>query len=202
MQKKRRVVKSFNRKSDAELEVKTAGVIAGLSNNPWFTTPIPTLEEVKIALDAFSNAVVEAREGGKTEILVRDQKRKGLIDLLEKLALYVQLTSDDEAVLSSSGFSLAKTPEPVGILAKPQGFSVHPEMPGTIKVMLNAIKGAGSYLYENRKKGEEIWRVTAHTKSNLLLTGLESGVLYEFRVAGVGSDPQRVYSDTLSSYIL
>ncbi|RWU07720.1 fibronectin type III domain-containing protein [Pedobacter chitinilyticus] len=193
---------SHSKYSDAELEVKTAGVIAGLTNNPGFPTPIPTLEEIKIALEAFSISVVKAREGGKTETLVRDQKRKVLTDLLEKLALYVQLTSDDEAVLSSSGFSLAKTPEPIGILTKPQGFSVHPEMPGTIKVMLNAIKGAGSYLYENRKKGEEIWRVTVHTKSNLLITGLESGVLYEFRVAGVGSDPQRVYSDILSSYIL
>lgn len=40
------------------------------------------------------------------------------------------------------------------------------------------------------------------TKSKVLLTGLESGVQYEFRVTGMGTVAQRVYSDIVSSFIL
>ncbi|MDE1192969.1 MAG: hypothetical protein PW786_12625 [Arachidicoccus sp.] len=49
---------------------------------------------------------------------VRDQKKIALIQLLNMLALYVQGASNGiMAAMASSGFSVSKTPEPVGILA-------------------------------------------------------------------------------------
>lgn len=42
--------------SDAELGVKAAFIINSLKDNTYFPNPIPTLAEVKAALDAFTSA--------------------------------------------------------------------------------------------------------------------------------------------------
>jgi hypothetical protein len=195
---------SFSKYNDPELVLKAMLIFNSMTGNLNFATPEPTLAEVKAAADALDAAIVEAKEAAtKTKILARENKREVLTGLLKRLSLYVKLTAlDDAEVLASSGFSLGKTPEPVGVLAKPQNFTVEAVQVGTVKLSIKAINGANSYQYENRKKGTEAWDVLVDTKSKVTLTGLESGTLYEFRVTGIGTAAQRVYSDVLSSFVL
>ena len=200
---KTRIVTSFNKYNDADLEQKAELIVSSLEDNAYFTDIIPPLEVLKTAVEAFDLAIVKAKEGGKTEMLERNNKRNDLIALLDKLALFVQMQGDgNDVALASSGFSLSKTPQPIGILPKPREFTVSAPNVGSISLKLKAIYGAKTYQYEYRRKGDETWTVQTHTKPILLLTDLESGTAYEFRVTGVGSNPQRVYSDVLSSYVL
>lgn len=198
-----KIITSFGKYSDAELEQKAELIVDSMTGNANFTNPMPLIADLKAATTAFDTAIIKAKEGGKTEHLNREIKRHELIAMLEKLALYVQIEADGiDAVLASSGFTLSKQRQPVGILPKPQNFAVHAENVGIIKLSLKTIQGAKSYQYEYRKKGEKAWEVIVFTKATLLLTELESGQQYEFRVAAIGTVLQRIYSDVLSSYVL
>ncbi|MGS2764632.1 hypothetical protein [Sinomicrobium sp. M5D2P9] len=198
-----KILTSFTSYNNAAFIQKAELIVDSMTDNASFATPIPSLTEVRTAIDTFGAAIVKAGEGGQTDRLARDQKRTDLVALLQKLALYVQMESNnDEVVLASSGFTLRKTPEPIGILAKPKNFVVVPVNRGMIKASLNSIYGAKSYLFEYRRVGEEPWTVVAHTKSSLLLNSLDSGREYEFRVAGVGAAPQKIYSESVRSFTL
>ncbi|RKS26581.1 hypothetical protein CLV94_1644 [Flavobacterium endophyticum] len=198
-----KIITSFSRYSDADLEQKAELIVDSMTGNVNFANPVPSLAKLQAATTAFDTAIIKAKEGGKTEQLARNLKREELTGLLEKLALYVQIEADgNDAVLASSGFSLSKIRNVVGTLPKPQNFALHVENVGKIKLSLKPVRGAKSYLYEYRKKGEEVWDIMVYTKTTLVLTELESGQMYEFRVAPVGSSTEKTYSDVLSSYIL
>jgi len=202
--KKVNIITSFSKNNDAELVLKALLIVSSMTGNANFATPEPALADVKAAADALDAAIVEAKESGtKAKILARENKRTLLVELLNRLALYVKFTAlDDAEVLASSGFSLSKTPEPVGVLAKPHNFMVEATQVGAIKLSIKAINGANGYQYEYRKKGTEVWSIFMDTKSKVNINGLQSGEQYEFRVAGVGTVAQRIYSDVLSSFIL
>ena len=200
---KSKIITSFSRYNDAELEQKAELILNSMEGNSFFETPFVKLSELDTAIKAFDLAIIKAKDGGKVEMLERNNRRKELTALLDKLALYVQLMGEgNDVALVSSGFSLSKTPNPIGVLPKPQGFTVTAKNPGTITLKLKAVHGAKSYQYEYRKKGDSGWIIVADTKHMLTLTTLESGVGYEFRVTGIGANTQRVYSDILSSFIL
>ena len=198
-----KVLVDFHHYRDAELDQKANFIISSMTGNAAFPDPVPDIVSITTANQEYITARRDAETGDHEKVAVKNQKRKALEDLLGKLGLYVEANgNNDEAILISSGFSLKKEREPVGILPKPTGFSVHATEKGMIQLDLNAIKGAESYLYEYRSLGEANWTVRISTKSDLLLTGLESGKQYEFRVAGIGANPERVYSDVLQSYVL
>ena len=198
-----KIITSFSRYSDADLEQKAELIADSMTNNANFESPEPAISVLQAATTAFDTAIIKAKEGGKTEKLIRELKREELIVILDKLALYVQMKGDgNDAALASSGFSLSKIRNIVGTLPKPQNFALHAENVGKIKLSLKPVRGAKSYLYEYRKKGEEVWDIMVYTKTTLVLTELESGQMYEFRVAPVGSSTEKTYSDVLSSYVL
>lgn len=200
---KTKILTAFGKYNDSDLEQKAELIADSLNENAGFPNPVPSLEDLTAAISAFGTAIIKAKEGSTKERMDRDAKRHILIAQLDKLALYVQLTGDgNDALLASSGFSLNKTPSPVGILEKPKNFTIKPDNVGMIKVSCKAIRGAKSYQYEFRNTNDENWNVNVHTQCNLLLTGLQSGKQYQFRMAGVGTATDRVYSDVLNSFVL
>ncbi len=200
---KLKILTDFTSYTDSALEQKAELIVDSMTDNAHFTAPVPAPADIRTALTAFDAAIVKAKEGGKVEKAERDAKRQELVVLLEKLALYVQMQgNENEAALASSGFSLSRTPASIGILEKPRNFTVKPDNVGMVKLSLKAIYGAKSYQYEYRKTNEEQWTVLVQTRSNTLITGLQSGQQYQFRVAGIGTAPERVYSDVLSSFVL
>lgn len=202
--KKTNINTSFSKYTDPELILKGHLVVKSLTDNVYFPTPDPTLAAIKAAADALEVAMVEAKEApSEAKIMAREIKREELRNLLKRLALYVQYAAkEDGEALATSGFSLTKDPEPVGALAKPQNFMVEPSDIGAVKLSVKTIDNARGYQFENRKKGAEKWDVVVDTKSKIIITGLESGVQYEFRVTGISAAPQRTYSNVLTSFIL
>ncbi|RWU03946.1 fibronectin type III domain-containing protein [Pedobacter chitinilyticus] len=202
--KKVDIATSLSKYNDSELVGKAQLITSSLTNNVYFPTPDPSLAAIKAATDDLEVAIVLAKEAPtKANIMDRDSKREILTGLLMQLSLYVKYTAkDDGKILATSGFSLTKAPEPVGVLAKPQNFVVEPSDIGTVKLSVKTIDNARGYQFENRKKGAEKWDVVVDTKSKIIITGLESGVQYEFRVTGISAAPQRTYSNVLTSFIL
>ena len=197
-----RVKIGFKAFKDAELLQKTEHILQSMTGNANFATPSPTLIIVKAAYDKYSLALGKVVDGTKQDTILKNQARADLEDLLQSLGLYVQVTSNgDEAIMSSSGFDLGKIPAPVGILPKPDAFTVETNVSkGCIDLSLNAIPGARSYQYEYTEvpaTATSIWRVVSSTVTFVTITGLTSAKEYSFRVTGVGSDPTRVYSDEI-----
>ena len=189
--------------SDASLQVKTEHIITCLTNNEYFTTPSPPLAEVKAALQTFVDATAIAQNRSKYDVLIKNNKRDMLLLLLKNLSLYVQLEgSENEMALASSGFSIQKAAEPVGILAKPQNFKLIPMHPGAIKASIDKVYGAKMYLYEYRVKGETLWQNITDTRTTVLFSNLNKVTEYEFRAVALGANPERVYTDVLTSAIL
>ena len=197
------ILTSFSRYRDAELDQKAHFIIDSMTGNAHFPDPVPAIADITTANDEYIAARSAAETGDREAVSIKNQKREALEYLLGKLALYVEATAnDDEAILLSSGFSLKKSPTPVGILSKPENFSAHATEAGMVMLRLKAIHGADSYQYEYRIAGDPQWIIRVDSKSSLLLTGLQSGSAYEFRVAGIGTNPERVYSNVLQSYVL
>jgi hypothetical protein len=192
------------RLNDANLILKTEVILSALTNNNYFPTPTPSLASINTILVDFKTACTKVKkDGSKLELVEKNEKRNQLLKLLNNLGLYVQLEgNDNEMALASSGFTLQKKPQPVGVLEKPKNFVVIPLYTGSIKLKIKAINGAKSYQYEYRKKTENTWQSIVNTKAYITIYQLESGVEYEFRVAGVGAVTTRVYSDIISSFIL
>lgn len=151
--KKVDILTSFGRYSNHSLVLKAKLILASMTGNSYFATPDPTLAEIKAAAEALETAIVEAKEGTKAKILAREDRYALLVKLLTTLALYVKFTAKgNEQALASTGFSLSKKPEPIGVLTKPQNFRIEPNDIGTIKLSLKTIYGANGYQYEYRKK--------------------------------------------------
>src|SRR5439155_19982630 len=102
------VLTGFRRYSDQQLATLAGGVIKGLTGNKAFSTPPEDIAAVQTALDDLSAAIAGQVQGGTTATAAKNNKRDVLIDLLQKLALYVQIhCGNDLEVLLSSGFSAA-----------------------------------------------------------------------------------------------
>jgi hypothetical protein len=200
---KKKISIALYRLSDANLQVKAGHIIDSLTNNEYFTTPTPPLSEVRTALQDFTTATAKAKDGSRYDVVIKKEKRETLLTLLRTLALYVQLEGENnETALASSGFTLHRAPQPIGILPKPKNFKVTPIHPGAIKVSMSAVYGAKLYIYEYRIKGETAWQVVTDTRATMLFTNLTKAMEYEFRAVAIGVNPERVYTDVLSSIVL
>jgi hypothetical protein len=200
---KSKIVTSFPRYRDTELDNKAKFIISSMTGNVNFVTPVPSLAEIAAAHTDYTVALGDAETGGKGAVALKNKTRDILEALLVKLAHYVLIYgNDDEVILLSSGFSLSKGINPVGILPKPTGFSVKSAEKGMATLKLTKINGAGVYQFEYRVVGTEVWTTFLSTKSAALVEPLTSGLEYEFRVTAAGSADERVYSDILKSFIL
>ncbi|MDB5190827.1 MAG: hypothetical protein JWQ96_390 [Segetibacter sp.] len=193
--------------SDAEVLVSAHIIIRSMTGNVNFANPVPPLADVQAAIDALEAALSNMPAMGKEGTIIKNKCRVNLDALLMDLGLFVQLHSKgNEEKLVSSGFELSSKRAAVGVLAKPQNFRVRPgNGPGSVKLSQDVIDGASTYLYEFVKApvtNESVWTPLVLKQASIIINGLESGGEYHFRTVGIGTNPTRIYSDEISSYVL
>lgn len=202
-----KVATGFSRLKDLELALKAKYILSSLTGNANFATPTPSLRDIDEAIKNFETALGKAVSGTKSDTAAKNAMRAVLEENLTNLGLYVQLNGkNEESILLSSGFDLQKSRTSVGVLAKPDNFKVEPgDGAGSVKLSLNSIEGADSYLFEYTEApvtNTSNWLTKPSTKTYITITGLVSGKQYAFKVSGVGSNPSQVFSDIVFSYIL
>ncbi len=196
----------FKNHSDESLVVEAGQIKFSMTNNAHFPSPVPTLTELKDTTDEYS-AALDNMGNGANATLLKNEKRKKLEDTLKRLGLYVETVADgNEVIAESSGFKLRNKPSPVGVLPKPANFKVIPApAKGSVKLSIDKIHGAKTYLFEyklNANATDDRWINILDSQSSLVISNLLSGQEYIFRVVGIGSNPTRVYSDEVSSFVL
>lgn len=188
---------SFSAYSDADLLNKANHIIASMSGNPYFPSPVPPLPAVQELAEIYSEDLTAAAALGRVKVAAKNQSRKNLELALAQLGRYVLYTANaDVNILISSGFTLAKEPQPR-----------HLENPGNV-ILGNGItsgtmtsfvkKGnATSYVHEitdTLPAENTVWTKYATNTSQFVFTDLTPGKQYWVRVAAVGFRSQVAYS--------
>src|ERR1044071_1950036 len=105
---------NFHRTLPAELLALGHAVLTGLTGNGNFPNLPVSLEDLKALLDAYSASIVEAQDGGKKAIALRNQLGENLIRMLQAIAAYVELNcKDDINIFLTSGLqprAITRTP--------------------------------------------------------------------------------------------
>ena len=70
--------------------------LAGMSSNPAFPDPPVSMEMLEQALDEFSLAIQAQAKGGTLATAVRNNARRKVIQLLSRLARYVEDKSKND----------------------------------------------------------------------------------------------------------
>lgn len=199
-----KVLTDFSKLRDGDLQVRALSIVLQMTDNANYPSPMPTLDEVNAAAIAFGDAC--AKTGSDREkTFIKKTKRQALESLLQALAWYVQChCQNNMGILLSSGFSSRKTRTPVGTLDKPMYFKVEDgPNPGTIKLSIAKLAGAASYIFQYAAAPVDEstqWTTSTGTARTCTIEGLMGGQRYAFRVAGVGADRRKVYSDVIYRY--
>jgi hypothetical protein len=194
---------SFTTYSDTNFLNKGKLIVTSMTNNPAFTNPIPTLAEVQAALDTYSNNLTLAAQLGRLNVAEKNQSRATLEQLLSQLGLYVMfIANGDEAILVSSGFTLAKNPQPRKLESPGNVILAYGITAGTL--VSSVSKGnATSFIHEiaDVLPAEETnWTSYPGSTSIFTFTNLTPGKQYWVRVAAIGNRKQIAYSNTATQF--
>jgi len=158
-------------------------VVARMTGNPAFTTPVPSLATVTKAIGDLHAAQTAVQARTKGTVAVRDEKRTALVTLLKQLRGYVQATADaspDNAIsiIESSGIAVRKT-----AVRKPRVFDALPgAVSGSAKLVAPSAGQRASYEWEYSTDGGKTWVTQPVTmQAKTIVTGLTPGASVQFR---------------------
>lgn len=167
----------------------TRNVCLRLKGNPRFGALPVTVEELQAKNELLETRSLAAQGGGKEATALMHQTEEELMNMLRKIARYVDTVADgDSALILNAGFNLAKQPAPA---VRPE-FSVElGPKPGCVLLQRQAQEGARSYIWQyctgDSPSGQEAdWKTAQVTsRASTELTGLTPLTRYWFRVAVV-----------------
>lgn len=193
--------------TDQDLCIKANTISGDLTNNPDF----PTLAQDAVLIGQQSGVLIgflaKMADGNKQLTIQKRAARADLEGTLRSVGFKVQdISGGDEAKILSTGYDVTQKPTPVGILDQPLNVQVSPgKISGTLEISWEVVDHAYSYevrYTKNPKSDSTVYVTTTTTKRKTILTGLDAGQTYIVQVAGVGSDPRRVWSvEVVSCYV-
>ena len=183
-----RTAKDFSHKTDAQVLATGRKVEHDLTGNPDLPTPAPALTVLTPALNEYEVSISNAAHGGTHLIAIRKEKRAVVIDILQKLGVYVDLNGQNsESIILSSGFevySTAKTVAPASetpiILSGKDGSHIG-EAKIRSKKMANAISNQIRFTSDSFGLEATWTELPPQTKATFYVTGLTPGNLYWFQ---------------------
>ncbi len=203
------VSKTFSPKKYKDLKLlnKAEAVLEKMTNNDYFPNIQSKLDELRAKIQSYKVAIVESNQGGRLSTVIKINCRKELEDYLKELADYVQQASKGNAlVLLSAGFDIHKKPSRVGELDKPTyvKLEVGPYK-GSLWLSCAVVDKALFYVFEYclvPMGPDSVWVQVTSSRRKILIDGLISGKEYCFRIAAARTDPSRIWSDAVKSYVL
>ena len=174
-----------------------AGVATTVANKmyavPEYANPPVTSVALLAANDALSTSLSEQTNGGKLATAEKDRCLAEVVQLLKKLAYFVQIHCQNRLeLILASGFEACSNNRSRSPLAKPEIRRIDSSMAGQNVLTVGAYAGVRSWLAESALIGEDgvtgLW-VSAPPATDsraIRVIGLQSGAMYAHRVRGVG----------------
>jgi hypothetical protein len=162
---------------------RARAIVAAMTNNPWFPSPVPSLAKVQAAIDALDKAETNAVSMAKGLKALRNEARKKLVNLLQRLKGHVQAIADDNpdlavSIIESAGMNVVGRPA-----VEKAFFAVHPgDVSGSARLVARAVAKEAHYEWQRSEDGGKTWvnlRMTQQAKTTA--TGLTPGKSYLFR---------------------
>ena len=201
-----KLIKDYSKLSEANLDFKSQMGVINLTGNPNFPVTEPTLADFIVVKSAYTTALQNSAEGGKTAVAIKNQAREELLTNMRNLSLNIEAQAQgDKAKLVSSGFDLAAEGENVPPLTGPTNFKIADGLnAGELKLSVKAVPQAVSYLHEYTDgpvTEESKWISKVSTSREHTFSGIRSGLRVYGRVAVIGRKGQEVYSDVLTRVV-
>jgi hypothetical protein len=162
-------------------------VLAAMTNNAHFPTPVPALAVLAAAITALQSAESAALSRLKGTVVARNDKKAALVALLQQLRGYVQTTADADpensaAMIQSSGLAVKKLPA-----HRPRVFSVKPgAVSGSVEIVAASAARRASYVWGYSTDGAKTWLESGPTlQAKTTLTGLPVATSVQFRYRSV-----------------
>ena len=196
---------SFGNLGDDNFLTKSEHIHKRMTGNPYFTDPVPPLPDIKDAIDAYSGALTDAKGLGTVPVSLKNKAREVLEQLLFQLGMYVMfIANGDETILSTTGFTMNKTPEPnyltnLGNVTLENGVTSG-ELIGSVKRQ-GAIRSYQFQVATELQTETTLWETRPSSKSKYVFTNLIPGKQYWVRVMAVGSKNQVVYSNVATQFV-
>lgn len=194
----------FASEPDMELDNFAGSVFTKMTGNAVFPTPPAdaTLTMLHTAQLDFTDKINAAAGGGVEDTEAKNLSRQALLEILRKLAGYVQITANTREDVLSAGFETRSTSNARHALPKPAGLTVNNGTAGQLLARLVApIKNTN--LYEGRASadGGTAWLPSVFTGDSrrVIFAGLTPGSVYTMQVRALGgSTGQSDWSDPVS----
>jgi hypothetical protein len=189
-----KVLLDFVRIAPAKRVTRANAVYTGMKGNPKYPNPPVPLVELKGLNDNYTNAISAAdSDGGRNAIALRDQLGEKIVQMLRKLAHYVEAVSEGEMdTFLSSGFSPAPSSRTKTLPLSDAIRYIRPG-PNSGTMILSLMAQADAFSYEVRwcipnadgTPGEFSSRPVATVRPASVITDLIAGKTYLFQVRTV-----------------
>jgi len=200
---------SSNLYSDSELKVKGSSIAGALDGNIYFPSLVENVVAINAKITTFDHYLSKMAEGNKQVTAQKNIARTELSDVLSDTGRLVQnLSKGDEVMILSSGYDLNRKPAPMPVepLDQPMNLSVKPgKISGSLDVFWDSVNRSRSYEIRYMllpKTDASVYITITSAKHNVTIEGLIPGQQYGIEVAGVGTDPRRVWSFGITSFVL
>ncbi|MBK9175267.1 MAG: fibronectin type III domain-containing protein [Flavobacteriales bacterium] len=182
----------LSRLKAAQVVAKSEFVEGQMAGNLNFPAPVPALADVTAARAALVTALAASVSGAHADIATKNEAVRNLRDLLTKMARYVNSVAGgdvDKAV--SSGFELAKRPDPIDKLNAPVELNARmSSYAGRIDLRWEPVRGARMYQVYMSAADPAVpgnWHVVGiSSKAKHTVTDLASNTFFNFRVTALG----------------
>ncbi|MBL7984304.1 MAG: fibronectin type III domain-containing protein [Flavobacteriales bacterium] len=184
----------------SDLVGKSEHVEGKMTGNMNFPTPSPSVADLTAARTALVTALAAASGGGHAAIAVKNDAAKHLAQLLTRMTRYVNsVAAGDVDKAVSSGFELAKRPDPIDHLDAPSKFEGRTAaIEGRVDLRWKGVHGGRMYFVYMSKDNGATWnQVGMASQGRFTVIGLVSGTFYSFRVSAVGSVGEGPVSETV-----
>ena len=194
--KQKALTNSSNLK-DNELINYAQYIFSKMTGNTNFLTPQPTLQVLQGFITAYNTALVKAIDGNKADTANKNATRLSLESSLSMLANYVNLTANYDLVkLESSGFTISKLPEAVGILGAPNLNIDYGNNPGEVNYEITSTPNASGYiiLYTPlpAPADNSLWRSKTVSASKGTITNLPHETKLIFKATATSSEANKM----------
>jgi hypothetical protein len=164
---------------------RALAIVAAMTDNPAFPSPVPALWLLSKAILDLENAEAAVLTRAKGTAVIRNEKRTMVVSLLQQLRGYVQVTADsdpdDGAAIIQSADMMVKKPARVARRV----FSAKPgKLPGELKIIAPSAGHRASYDWEYSADGGVNWLAMPSTlQASTTLEGLTPGtsVMFKYR---------------------
>lgn len=201
-----KVIVDYNRLRDAEMLSFARIIIQHMDKNLNFPAPVPSVADFAATATDYEAALTDAGNRDRQAVSRKNTLKSAVLQGLRNWAMYVNTVSQGNPdKLISSNFKVAKQRGPV-TLGVPVIKSVMQGMnPGTLTVVIEALKGAKSFNYQIAKDpitDTTEWETYGDTRTKFEFANLEQGQKYWIRVIAIGSNNQAVQSSEVAQYVM